>query len=124
MGIGEIAGIVRESPSIDWRIQIDAIKQLASKGYCIDAEETGKFLLDHMEGERTPLLELLGEICIQEKRYRQAADYYLQAQKEAAQETEANRYLVIAADAYYRNGDYDLAAAIYWERHRREADDE
>jgi hypothetical protein len=115
-------GVVR-GQGIDWGTQIEAIKQLAGDGYLREAEQAGRILLDGVEGERANLLELLGGFCIRDGRYRQAADYYLQG-KDAVEGMGGNRYLVLAGDAYYRNGDYGLAAAIYGECYRREADDE
>jgi hypothetical protein len=116
-------GAILGELSNHWEAQIEAIKQLEINGDLSEAEDAGKILLEHMEGDRTHLLELLGDICIKRKHYRRAADYYLQA-KEVSDVSEAKRYLVIAADAYYCNKDYTLAAAIYWERYRLEADDE
>jgi tetratricopeptide (TPR) repeat protein len=111
-------------PPMNWDAQIRAIERLAANGYLGDAEEAGKVLFDGIGDEQLHLLDLLGEICIKSDRYRQAADYYLQAEKKAGDSLGANRYLVLAGDAYYQNKDYELAAVIYLERYRREADDE
>lgn len=66
----------------------------------------------------------MGEICLRGKRYREAADYYLRASKLAREERETLRHLIMAADAYYQNGDYDLSAALYDERYRRDGNEE
>jgi tetratricopeptide (TPR) repeat protein len=113
----------------EWQEQVEAIKKLAETGYLDEAEKAGQVLLDSIVlrdgigGERIRLLELLGGFCVKGGRHRQAADYYLRAKKDAGDEMEANRYLVLAADAYYSNGDYTLAAALYLERYHRAADD-
>jgi tetratricopeptide (TPR) repeat protein len=109
----------------NWDSQIEAIRILASHGNLHEAEEVGKVLLSGLEeGQVVSLLELLGEICLRGKRYRQVADYYLRASKLAKEEKETLRHLIMAADAYYQNGDYDLSAALYDERYRRDGDEE
>ncbi|MDR1907039.1 MAG: tetratricopeptide repeat protein [Puniceicoccales bacterium] len=111
--------------AFNWDSQIEAIRVLGANGHLHEAEEAGKVLLNGFEGEQViPLLELLGEICLRGKRYRQSADYYLQAHKLASDGKETLRYSIIAADAYYQNGDYDLAAAIYDECYRKDGDEE
>ncbi|MDR2812941.1 MAG: tetratricopeptide repeat protein [Puniceicoccales bacterium] len=111
--------------AFSWDSQIEAIQVLASSGNSYEAEEAGKVLLSGLEeGQVVFLLELLGEICLRNKRYRQTADYYLRASKSTGDEKETLRHLIRAADAYYQNGDYDLAAAIYDERYRRDGDEE
>jgi tetratricopeptide (TPR) repeat protein len=109
----------------NWDSQIGAIKELALRWNSYEAEEVGKVLLSGLEGgQEVLLLELLGEICLRDKRYRQAADYYLRTSKSTKEEKEILRYLIMAADAYYQNGDYDLSAALYDERYRRDEDEE
>jgi tetratricopeptide (TPR) repeat protein len=111
--------------TFDWTNQTDAIRRLAVYENGREAEEAGKILLKIVSEEQVmPLLELLGEVCLKGKRYRQAADYYLRASKSTADEKENFRYLIIAADAYYQHKDYDLAAAIYGECYHRGVDDE
>jgi tetratricopeptide (TPR) repeat protein len=89
-----------------------------------EAEEAGKVLLKGVDESLViPFLELLGEICLRSRHYRKAADYYLQASKSVDDGKETLRYLIIAADAYYQNGDYDLAAAIYDERYHKDGDE-
>jgi tetratricopeptide (TPR) repeat protein len=113
-----------------WEEQVEAIKKLAETGYLDEAEKAGQVLLDSIVlqdgvgGERARLLELLGGFSMKGGRRRQAADYYLQARKDPLDEMETNRYLVLAADAHYSNGDYTLAAALYLKRYHRAADDE
>ncbi|MDR0740306.1 MAG: hypothetical protein LBF34_01185, partial [Puniceicoccales bacterium] len=61
----------------NWDSQIEAIRVLASRGNLYEAEEAGKILLSGLEeGQVVSLLELSGGICLKDKRYRQAADYY------------------------------------------------
>ncbi|MDR1366956.1 MAG: tetratricopeptide repeat protein [Puniceicoccales bacterium] len=111
--------------TFSWDSQIDAIRILADCGNLHQAEEAGKVLLKGIDGNLViPFLELLGEICLRGKHYRKAADYYLQASQSIDNEKETLRYLIIAADAYYRNGDYDLAAAIYDECYHKDGDEE
>jgi tetratricopeptide (TPR) repeat protein len=111
--------------AFNWDNQIEAIRVLASHENLLEAEEAGKVLLNGVEeGQAISLLELLGEICLRGKHYRKAADYYLQASKLVSEEKETLRLFIMAADAYYQNRDYDLAAAIYDERYRRDGDEE
>jgi tetratricopeptide (TPR) repeat protein len=111
--------------TFNWDSQIDAIRMLMEHGNLYEAEEAGKVLLKGIdESLAISFLELLGENCLRSRHYRKAADYYLQASKSVDDEREALRYLIIAADAYYQNGDYDLAAAIYDERYHKDGDEE
>ncbi|MDR0418416.1 MAG: hypothetical protein LBH08_03210 [Puniceicoccales bacterium] len=111
--------------TFNWDSQIEAIRVLADYGNLHEAEEAGKVLLKGIDENLViPLLELLGEICLRSKHYRKAADYYLQASQSIDNEKETLRYLIIAADAYYQNRDYDLAAAIYDECHHTDGGEE
>jgi tetratricopeptide (TPR) repeat protein len=116
---------LRGEYTFSWDSQIEAIQALVNHGDLYEAEEVGKVLLNGFEeGQAVSLLELLGEICLKGKHYRQAADYYLRASKLAKEEKEVLRHLIMAADAYYQNRDYDLAAALYDERYHRDGDEE
>ncbi|MDR1303567.1 MAG: tetratricopeptide repeat protein [Puniceicoccales bacterium] len=113
-----------------WEEQVEAIKKLAETGYLDESEKAGQVLLDNIVlrdgvgGERARLLELLGGFSMKGGRHRRAADYYLRARGDAPDPAETNRYLVLAADAYYSNGDYSLATALYLERQHLAADEE
>ncbi len=110
-----------------------AIQSFIARGEFQEAEEIGKMLLKVMEPsprrndlsqmlhgirnpkEDTPILtvyELLGNTALKQKKLRQAAHYYLEA-SQIAEKKDQLRYQILAADAYYQNRDYHIAASIY-----------
>ncbi|UPA28552.1 MAG: hypothetical protein LW808_000555 [Verrucomicrobiota bacterium] len=128
-----LSGIGNASSDFDWDPPLMAIQSFIAHGELQEAEKTGKMLLTVMEpipgrndlsqmfhGIRTskkdaPILtvyELLGNIAFKQKKLRQAAHYYLEA-GQIAEKKDQLRYQILAADAYYQNRDYHIAASIY-----------